>query len=195
MEAGFLDHFKEVLPRLFIYLIVPFYLGLQLSFLAKDERTVNKDHAAGSYALDALGLLSAVGVPVFFIVSTLAIFKLGGRYPELMGGIFRYGLLFFFFGAWWQFFVIMALKAYRDRDKKVSKLNYLLFFVAGGVFISLNAFLGGEWFLKWMSLIFLAMVAPVLLLPCRKMCAAFLLVALLSFMLQTAGFIYVSSLA
>ncbi len=194
MEESFLIHFKEVLPRLFIYLVVPFYLGLQLSLLARDERAGEKARSLGSYALDIFGLMFAVGVPALFVVSALAIFKLSGVYPEFMGAVFQYVLMFFFLGAWWQFFVIMALKAYRDRDRGPNRLNYLLFYAAGGIFISLNAFLGGEWFLKWMSLFFLAVIAPVLLLPCRKMCRAFVGAAAASLVLQTVGFIFVSSI-
>jgi hypothetical protein len=193
-DPGFVTHFKEFFPRLVVYLAMPFYLGIQFAVVAKEERRASKESSAGSYALDVFGLFFSVIVPAFIIVSSLAIFKMGARYPDVMGGLFRYGLMFFFFGMWWQFFVVMALKAYKDRDRQVKKLNYLLFYAAGSVFVSLVAFLGGEWFLKWMSLVFLAAVSPILLLSCRKMVMAFLAAAAVAFLAQTAGFIYVSSM-
>lgn len=193
-DPGFLAHFKEFLPRLAIYLALPFYLGIQLGIVAKEERRADKEHSAGSYALDAIGLFFSVAVPAFVIVSSLLIFKMARAYPDLMGGLFRYGLMFFFFGMWWQFFVVMAIKAYRDRNKEVNKLHYALFYLGGSVFVSLVAFLGGEWFLKWMSLAFLALVSPLLVMSTRRMSKAFLVAAAVALVVQTAGFIYVSSL-
>jgi len=194
VEPGFLAHFKEFLPRLAAYLAVPFYFGLQMTMIAKEERRIKQGHSAGSYALDAVGLVFSVGVPAFVIVSSLGIFTLGAKYPEPMSALFRYGLMFLFFGMWWQFFGIMALKAYRDRDREIKKRNYFIFYAAGSVFISLTAFFGGEWFLKWMSLAFLALAAPLILLPGRRMCVAFWIAAAVAFIVQTAGFVYVSSI-
>ena len=193
MESDFYANFKEIFPRLMVYLAVPFYLGILLGGVAKEERAANPEGKAGSYLLDAIGLLFAVGVPAFVIVTSFVIFKMGGRYPELMAGLFRYGLMFLFFGMWWQFFVIMSLKAYRDRDKAAGKLRYVLFYAAGSVFVSLDAFLGGEWFLKWMSLCFMAVAMPLLVLSFRRMSLAFLAAAAVAFIVQTAGFIYLSS--
>jgi len=196
MEAvGFISQFREILPKFIVYLVVPFYLGLQLSFLAKDERKANKEASVGSFALDFIGLFFAVGVPVFFIISTLAILKLGDKYPEFMAAVFRYGLMFFFFGMWSQFFGIMAIRSYRDRDREGGKLKYALFYALSSVFITLTAFWGADTLLIVMSLGFLAVVSPVLLLPYRKMSLAFLGTSLLALLLQTAGFIYVSSMA
>lgn len=191
----FVEHFKEVFPRLIIYLAVPFYLGIQFSILAKEERRAHKDYKLGSYALDAVGLLFSVGVPALFLVSSLAIFKMDASRSELMAGVFRYGLMFFFLGAWWQFFGIMALKAYINKDRHVNRIRYLLFYLGGSVFISLNLFLGGEWFLKWMSLAIFAVAAPLVILPCSKMCKAYLIASVAAFILQTAGFIWFSSVA
>ena len=64
----------------------------------------------------------------------------------------------------------------------------------GSLFVSLVAFLGGEWFLKWLSLVFLAAVSPLLLLSSRNMVLAFLAAAAVAFLAQTAGFLYVSSM-
>lgn len=194
MEADLIAQFKEFLPRLLIYIVVPFYLGMQLTMLAKEERSAHPNNPAGSYALDVIGLIFAVGVSAFIVVSSIFILKMGQRYPEVMAGIFRYGLMFLFYGMWWQFFVIMALKAYRDREKGAGKMRHLLFYAVGSVFISLLAFINSEWFLKYMSLAFLAMAVPLFLLSFRRMVIAFLAAAAVAFAAQTAGFIYVSSL-
>jgi len=194
VEQEFLSHFREFLPRLFFYLAVPFYLGLQLTTIAREERKSGAVGNAGSFALDFLGLVFAVGIPAFMIVGSMLVYKFGEHYPVEMGGLFRYGLMFLFFGMWWQFFAVMAMKAYRDRDKDISRMKYLLFYIGASVFISLVAFLGGEWFLKWMSLVFLAFGAPLIFLSSRKMSIAFWAAAAVAFLVQTAGFIYVSSM-
>jgi len=194
MEADLVGQFKELLPRLIVYIIIPLYLGLQLMMLAQEERKTNPGSIAGSIALDFMALFFAVGVTAFIIISSLAILKLGSKYPEFMGGVFRYGLMFLFFGMWWQFLVIMSVKAYRDREKTVGKLKYLAFYAAGSVFVSLLAFIGSEWFLKYMSLAFLALASPLLLLPYRRMGLAFLAAAVVAFLAQAVGFIYVSSM-
>jgi len=190
----FMEQFRAIFPRLLIYLVVPFYLGLQFSYLAKDERKADRESNVGSYVLDALGLLFAVGVPVLFIVSSLALFKFGESHPEAMAALFRFGMMFFFFGVWWQFFGIMAIKAFRDRGVEINRNKYALFYAAAAVFISLNAFLGGEWFLKWASLIFFAGVSPVLMLSCRRMYKTFLVMAAVAFVIQTVGFVYLSAI-
>ena len=58
----------------------------------------------------------------------------------------------------------------------------------------LNAFLGGEWFLKWGSLFFFALAAPFILLPAPKMSKAYLALAFVGLAVQTLGFIYASAI-
>jgi hypothetical protein len=190
----FVNQFKEFLPRLLVSLAVPFYLGLQFRMAAKVEK---KTYKINICTMDMLGLLFSVVIPVFVIISSVGIYKYGTQYPELMNIVFRYGLMFLFMGMWWQLFGIMAVKAYRDwtNEVEVKKGRYLLFYAIASVFVSLTAFIGGEWFLKWMSLIFLAIAAPIILLPIKWVCVGFLIAAMVAFLVQTLGFIYVSSLA
>ena len=114
-----------------------------------------------------------------------------------MSIVFRYGLMFLFMGMWWQLFGIMAVKAYRDWTSEaiVNKGKYLLFYAVASVFVSLTAFIGGEWFLKWMSLVFLAVAAPIVFLPIKWVCVGFLVAAVVAFLVQTLVLIYVSSMA
>ena len=195
MEAELVAQFKGILPRLFVYLVIPFYLGMQLTMLAKEERSASQTKTAGSYALDVIGFSFAVGVTGFVLASSLFILKTGERYPEAAAMVFRYGLMFLFYGMWWQFYIIMALKAYRDRNREGGKLKYVLFYAGGSVFVSLLAFMNSEWFLKYMSLGFLALAAPILLMSYRRMSLGFMAAAAVAFLVQTAGYIYISSIA
>ncbi len=194
MEAELVAQFRGILPRLVVYLVIPFYLGMQLTMLSKEERG-GASRTAGSYALDIMGLSFGVGVTAFVLVASLYILKMGSTHPEVAAVLFRYGLMFLFYGMWWQFFIIMGLKAYRDRNKEGGKLKYVVFYTVGSVFVSLLAFMNSEWFLKYMSLGFLAMAAPILLLSYRRMSLAFMAAAVVAFAVQTAGYIYISSIA
>jgi len=177
-----------------VWLVVPFYLGLLISFVASDERKAKKDHAVGSYMLDAVALFFSVGVPAFMLVFSFAVHKVSGRHTEALAIVFRYVVMFFYLGIWWQLFVIMAIKAYRDRNKEIKRLGYFLFYIIASVFLSLNAFIGGEWFLKWGSLFFFAVASPILFLSPRNMSKAFLALAVVGLVVQTIGFIYVSAM-
>ncbi len=194
MEDSFIPYFSQIFPRLMVWLVVPFYIGLQLSFVAQEERKAKKEHSLGSYMLDAVALCFSVGVPAFMVLFSFAVFKVADRHTDVLAILFRYVVMFFFLGIWWQVFLIMSIKAYRDRAGEINRLKYFVFYALLSVFTSLNAFLGGEWFLKWGSLIFFAIAAPITLLPPRKMSMAFLAVAVLGLLLQTVGFIYVSAI-
>lgn len=194
MEDSFIPYFRHIFPRLMVWLAVPFYIGLQLSFVAQDERKANKEFSLGSYMLDAVALFFSVGLPAFMLIFSFAVFKVADRHEAVLALLFRYVVMFFFLGIWWQVFLIMSIRAYRDRGKEIKWLNYLAFYALLSVFTSLNAFLGGEWFLKWGSLIFFALAAPITLLPAPKMSKAFLAVAVLGLLVQTLGFIYVSAI-
>jgi len=190
----FVEEFKEFLPRLMVYIAVPFYLGLQFRLAAKTEKQTYKINIC---TMDALGILFTVVIPLFVIISSIGVYKFGTEYPHLMSIVFRYGLMFLFMGMWWQLFGIMAVKAYRDwtSGAEVNKVKYLLFYAAASVFVSLTAFIGGEWFLKWMSLVFLAVAAPILVLPIKWVCVGFLVAGVVALLVQTLVLIYVSSMA
>ena len=191
---AFVDEFKQFLPRLLVYLAVPFYLGLQFRMAAKVEKRTYKINVC---TMDLLGLLFSVVIPAFVVIASLGVYKYGTQYPQVMSVVFRYGLMFLFMGMWWQLFGIMAVKAYRDwtSEAVVNKGKYLLFYAVASVFVSLTAFIGGEWFLKWMSLIFLAVAAPITFLPIKWVCVGFLVAAVVAFLVQTLVLIYVSSMA
>jgi hypothetical protein len=195
MEDSFIPYFKHIFPHLLLWLAVPFYLGLQLSFVAQDERKARQGYSVGSYLIDAVALMFAVLLPAFMLIFSLAVFKAADRHPEALAIMFRYVVMFFYLGIWWEVFVIMAIKAYRDRGKKINRVNYAAFYALVAIALSINAFWGGEWFLKWLALFLFALVSPLLLLPPEKMSKGFLAAAVLGLILQTVGFIYASALA
>ena len=190
----FVDEFKEFLPRMMVYLAVPFYLGLQFKMAAKAEKQTFKVNV---YTMDLLGVLFSYIIPAFVIIASLGVYKYGTQYPHVMSIVLRYGLMFLFMGMWWQLFGIMAMKAYRDwtGEAVVNKGKYILFYAVASVFVSLTAFIGGEWFLKWMSLTFLAVAAPITFLPIKWVCVGFLVAAVVAFLVQALILIYVSSMA
>ena len=137
----------------FAYLIVPLSVGVEFFLTARAERKKAGKESARAVVMDAFGYVFAALVPAMFLFT---IFSLESkRYPlmlPLLHRIDRYGVMFFFLGAWWQVFVITALRARRNVDRQGSCFlqvwcPYLLF----GAFISALILWVAPWNLMWVS--------------------------------------------
>ncbi len=137
----------------FAYLIVPLSVGVEFFLTARAERKKAEKESARAVVMDALGYVFAALIPAMFLFTIFSLeYK---RYPLMapfLHRIDRYGVMFFFLGAWWQVFVITALRARRNADRQGSCFAqvwcpYLLF----GAFISALILWVAPWNLMWVS--------------------------------------------
>lgn len=137
----------------FAYLIVPLWLGVEFFLTARVERKKTGKESARAVIMDALGYVFLALVPAMFLFTIFSLEQ--KRFPlmtPLLHRIDRYGVMFFFLGAWWQVFVITALRARRNADRQGSCFlqvwcPYLLF----GAFISGLILWVAPWNLMWVS--------------------------------------------
>ncbi|RMG73291.1 MAG: hypothetical protein D6710_03610 [Nitrospirae bacterium] len=133
------------------YLVVPIMLGYEFFRTARDEKRGKEETPIGSYVLDFFGFLFITLVPALFLFTIWAIEK--GKYNfgvETLARFDRYGVMFMFMGAWWQVYIIAALRARRlQRENK--PLSLWGPFLGLGIFISLLVLWVSPWGLKWVS--------------------------------------------
>jgi hypothetical protein len=137
----------------FAYLIVPLTAGVEFFLTARSERKKSGKESARAVVMETFGYVFAAVIPAMFLFT---IFSLEyNRFPlmvHLLHQIDRYGVMFFFLGAWWQVFLITALRARRNADRQSGYFlqvwgPYLLF----GAFISALILWVAPWNLMWVS--------------------------------------------
>jgi len=133
------------------YLIVPAFLGVEFFISAKNERKEKHEAPLGSYLLDFCGFLFTAFVPAVFFFTIWAIETKAFPLRETtLARLDRYGVMFLFMGAWWQVYMIGALRAGRLADKS-SPLYLWGPFTGLGIFVSLLVLWVSPWNLKWIS--------------------------------------------
>lgn len=147
----------------FIYLVVPVMLGMEFLMCAKDERRNRAETPLGSYLLDFLGFVFMALIPAVFLFTIWAVETKKFPLQELtLARLDRYGVLFFFMGAWWQVYLFGALRARRMKNKEVDRWYLWIPFLALGIFISFLVLWVSPWNLKWASAIWFLIIFGVL---------------------------------
>ena len=140
------------------YLIVPVSLGIEFFLSAKEEKKDKETVPIGAYLLDFLGYIFSALIPGIFIFAIWAIeYKAFPRQGIMLAKLDRYGVMFFFLGAWWQILVLTALKSRRIRLNNGLKWKVWIPYLLLGPYISLLVLWVSPWNLKWVS-VFLFLV-------------------------------------
>jgi hypothetical protein len=137
----------------FSYLIVPLTAGVEFFLTAKAERRKEGKEIARAVTMDAFGYVFAALIPAMFLFTIFSLeYK---RYPlmeQVLHRIDRYGVMFFFLGAWWQVFVITALRARRAAYKGGNHFYQVWCpYLAFGAYISALILWVAPWNLMWVS--------------------------------------------
>jgi len=139
----------------FAYLIIPLTLGVEFFLTARAERKKEGKESAKAVSMDALGYLFIAIIPAMFLFTIFSLeYK---RFPlmvQLLHRLDRYGVMFFFLGAWWQVFLITALRARRvaERGGKCFLEVWCPYLALGG-FISALILWVAPWNLMWVSVL------------------------------------------
>ncbi len=179
------------------YLIVPVMLGVEFFITAKDEKKGREETPIGSYILDFFGFIFMTIIPALFIFTIWAIEK--GSFPfgeETLARLDRYGVMFMFMGAWWQVYLIAALRARRLRyDNKPIKLWGP--FILLGVFISFLVLWVSPWGLKWVSVGWFFVLTAIMLVfkvKPKTLERVFWALAIFTFILENILFVWLESI-
>ncbi len=133
------------------YLIVPVTLGLEFFMTAKNEKKDKNETPLGSYVLDLWGFVFFALIPAMFVFTIWAIESKAFPLREsTLARLDRYGVMFMFMGAWWQIYIIGALRARRLLSLE-SRVSLWGPFIGLGTFISLLVLWVSPWNLKWVS--------------------------------------------
>jgi len=135
-----------------MYLVVPVMVGMEFFMTARFEKRGHEDTPFGSYVLDFFGFIFVALIPAIFIFTIWAIE--GGRFDfgtDTLARFDRYAVMFLFMGAWWQVYILAALRARRMRELKVNDWYVWLPYLGLGTFISLLVLWVSPWNLKWVS--------------------------------------------
>lgn len=138
----------------FAYLIIPLLAGIEFFRCARAERQKVGRESARAVTMDAFGYVFTTLIPALFLFT---IFSLEyHRYPlllQVLHRLDRYGVMFFFLGAWWQVFLITALRARRvaNRGGGPLFLSVWLPYLVLGAFISALVLWVAPWNLMWVS--------------------------------------------
>ena len=137
----------------FAYLLVPLTAGVEFFVTARAERKKSGKESARAVLMDVFGYVFVALVPALFFFTIISLES--HRFPlleQLLHRFDRYGVMFFFLGAWWQVFLITALRAARAADRGTKPfamvwMPYLCF----GVFISALILWSAPFNLMWFS--------------------------------------------
>ncbi len=183
----------------FAYLVIPLIAGVELFRCARSERKRTGNESARAVTMDACGYIFAGFIPAIFLFT---IFSLEyHRFPlmvQVLHRFDRYGVMFFFLGAWWQVFLITALRARRTADGGGSLFRsvWLPYLVLGG-FISALILWVAPFALMWVSVFWF--VASFLLFAAigasaDKLCKVFLALAVFVFVGENILFIVLDAI-
>jgi len=134
------------------YLLVPVSLGVEFFLSSKYEKKDRETAPVGAYLLDFLGYVFSVLIPGIFFFTIWAIeHKFFPRQEVMLAKLDRYGVMFFFLGAWWQIVVLTALRSRRIRQDNGSKWKVWIPYLLLVTYISLLVLWVAPWNLKWVS--------------------------------------------
>jgi hypothetical protein len=136
------------------YLIIPLLTGVEFFRCAKAERKKRAGESAGAVVMDACGYAFMALIPALFFFTILSIEY--HRLPLFLPALHRldrYGVMFFFLGAWWQIFLITALRARRVAGGQGTSLFFSVWlpYLALGGFISALVLWVAPFKLMWVS--------------------------------------------
>jgi hypothetical protein len=183
----------------FAYLVVPLATGVEFFLTARSERKKTGIESARAVSLDALGYIFTLLIPLMF-VST--IFSLEARrFPlmeQLLHRVDRYGVMFFFLGAWWQVFLITALRARRVADRGGELLVPVwLPYLAFGSFISALILWVAPFNLMWVSVVWFVAsfgLCGIVVTSPAKISKIFLVLAVLTLICENILFIMLDAI-
>jgi hypothetical protein len=133
------------------YLLVPFLVGIEFFSIARNARSGSREAVLGSYVLDFCGFIFAALIPALFIFTIWASVQ-----PTLPLGEYtlarldRYGVMFLFLGAWWQVYILGALRTRRLLWTRPSSW-VIVPFLGLGLFVSFLVLWVSPFGLKWIS--------------------------------------------
>lgn len=146
-----------------LYLVVPVMLGMEFFMCAKDEKRIGSDLTLGSYLLEFSGFIFMALIPAVFLFTIWAVETKRFPLQELtLARLDRYGVLFFFMGAWWQVYLFGALRARRMERKDTGRWYLWIPFLGLGFFISIIVLWVSPWNLKWISVIWFLLLFAIL---------------------------------
>jgi hypothetical protein len=180
------------------YLIVPIMLGMEFFMTARSERKGGGETPFGSYVLDFFGFVFAALIPAIFIFTIWTLeterFVL---HHNTLARFDRYAVLFFFLGAWWQVYMLAALRARRMREMNVSDWYIWLPYIGLGVFISFLILWVSPWKMKWVSVfwfVFTFSVLKLLKVSAKGIEKVFWFLAIFTFVSENLLFIWLETL-
>jgi hypothetical protein len=180
------------------YLVVPVMLGMEFFITGRFERKSHDDVPVGSYVLDFFGFVFTALIPAIFIFTIWAVdqkkFVFG---INTLARFDRYGVMFFFMGAWWQVYMIAALRARRLRSGGISDWYVWIPYVGLGIFISLLVLWVSPWGLMWVSVFWFLMtfgILKVLKVTAKNIERVFWILGLFTFLSENVLFIWLDSI-
>jgi len=142
----------------FLYLIIPLTVGIEFFLTAQHERKTRNKESATAILMDAGGYFFTALIPVLFLFTILTLSQHRLQLPDqFLHRVDRYGVMFFFLGAWWQIFLITGLRA-----RRVAAPGKPLFscvwcpYLALGIFVSALILWSAPFGLMWLSLFWFA---------------------------------------
>jgi hypothetical protein len=181
----------------FAYLVVPVLLGIEFFICARDEKKGKEEIPLGFYLLDFFGFLFMAVIPALFIFTIWAVET--KSFPQQimpLARLDRYGVLFFFMGAWWQVYLFGALRARRMVNDGKNMFYYWVPFLVLGIFISLLVLWVSPWNLKWISVAWFVLIFGILSVFKARMKAIERMMWVLTgltFVIENALFIWLES--
>ena len=142
----------------FLYLIIPLFVGIELFLTAQHERRTLSKESAAAIIMDAGGYFFTTLIPMLFLFTILSLsqhrLQLSG---EVLHRVDRYGVMFFFLGAWWQIFLITGLRARRAAvaGKPIFSCVWCPY-LALGLFVSALILWSAPFGLMWLSVFWFA---------------------------------------
>jgi len=137
----------------FAYMVIPVALGVEFFLTARSERKREGKESAKAVVMDSFGYVFAALVPALFLFTIFSLeYKRLMLMEQVLHRLDRYGVMFFFLGAWWQVFLITALRARRAADRGGASFAPVWCpYLALGAFISALILWVAPFNLMWVS--------------------------------------------
>ncbi len=137
----------------FAYLIVPVFLGIEFFVNGRYERIRCGKGSARALVCDTFGFVFAGLIPLIFLFTIISLESHRSLLLlQVLHRMDRYGVMFFFLGAWWQVFLLTALRARRfDAQSGSLRTRVWLPYLVFGAFISALILWVAPWNMMWFS--------------------------------------------
>jgi hypothetical protein len=142
----------------FLYLIIPLTVGIEFFLTAQQERKTMSKESAIALIMEAGGYLFTTLIPALFLFTIFSLAQHRLPLPEqFLHRLDRYGVMFFFLGAWWQIFLITSLRARRAAagGKPIFACVWCPY-LALGLFVSALILWTAPFGLMWFSVLWFA---------------------------------------